>query len=438
MGKIRKHSILSFDGGGSWAVLQIHVLQYLYGDIPGLEILKNFDTVIANSGGSIVLGGLLKNLKPSEICDFFYNRDIRKTIYSKLGFFESPKNWFLRGARVGAQYSAARKLKAFEALFTIPGSGSEQPYIQKELPDLVEYIKKEHKLDTFPDIIIMGYDYDTKRAKFFRSNRNSKAASKGPKSFVPLTDAIHVSTNAPILYFDKPAELAKYPGRRFWDGAIAAYNNPLLAGLTEAISNNVAPGRIEALSIGTGSIRLPVIGQDNNCVSPELELTKKKPGFLADLRKISTAIMDDPMDSATYMSYVWLTNGMVTNTKDKNEPVTTGPLVRLNPLISPVLNKDGCWDYPGWDLKDERSEWLKENFTKIVTLPMDAAKDVDVKLLTKLWEYWKSDIILNQPIRFNNNGRLNIEIGHSKFTEAAAKWRKMKGLKEPEEKKAEE
>ena len=49
------HNILSLDGGGSWAIIQVMTLQKLYGDAaPGSHVLKNFDLVVANSGGSIV------------------------------------------------------------------------------------------------------------------------------------------------------------------------------------------------------------------------------------------------------------------------------------------------------------------------------------------------------------------------------------------------
>ena len=51
------HKILSLDGGGAWAMLQAMALGDLFGDRPGWEILAQFDLAVANSGGSIVLGG---------------------------------------------------------------------------------------------------------------------------------------------------------------------------------------------------------------------------------------------------------------------------------------------------------------------------------------------------------------------------------------------
>jgi uncharacterized protein len=50
--------ILSLDGGGTWSLIQIRVLQHLYGpDATGHEVLSNFGLVVANSGGSVVFGG---------------------------------------------------------------------------------------------------------------------------------------------------------------------------------------------------------------------------------------------------------------------------------------------------------------------------------------------------------------------------------------------
>jgi hypothetical protein len=52
------YKILSLDGGGSWALIQARVLGKLYGDnTSGLDILKDFDLVIGNSGGTLNIGG---------------------------------------------------------------------------------------------------------------------------------------------------------------------------------------------------------------------------------------------------------------------------------------------------------------------------------------------------------------------------------------------
>jgi uncharacterized protein len=45
------YRILSLDGGGSWALIEIRALMEIYGDRSGREILSEFDLVAANSGG---------------------------------------------------------------------------------------------------------------------------------------------------------------------------------------------------------------------------------------------------------------------------------------------------------------------------------------------------------------------------------------------------
>jgi hypothetical protein len=60
---MERYRILSLDGGGSWALIQVKALIELFGlDTPGREVLQNFNLVAANSGGSIVLGCLVEDM----------------------------------------------------------------------------------------------------------------------------------------------------------------------------------------------------------------------------------------------------------------------------------------------------------------------------------------------------------------------------------------
>ncbi len=43
--------ILSLDGGGTWALLEVMALENLYPGKTGLQILRHFDLAVANSGG---------------------------------------------------------------------------------------------------------------------------------------------------------------------------------------------------------------------------------------------------------------------------------------------------------------------------------------------------------------------------------------------------
>jgi len=68
------YRILSLDGGGSWALIQVRALIELYGrDKAGNEILRDFDMVAANSGGSRVLGGLVESVTLGQLPQYFEN-----------------------------------------------------------------------------------------------------------------------------------------------------------------------------------------------------------------------------------------------------------------------------------------------------------------------------------------------------------------------------
>jgi patatin-like phospholipase/acyl hydrolase len=82
------YKILSLDGGGSWSLIQARVLQDLYGDIRGHELLRQFDMVIANSGGALVLACLCNDMEINEIISVFEDKEKRKQVFSALSFWE--------------------------------------------------------------------------------------------------------------------------------------------------------------------------------------------------------------------------------------------------------------------------------------------------------------------------------------------------------------
>src|SRR5215470_6123669 len=100
------YRILTLDGGGSWALLQAMALKALAGDLPGRQILGRFDLAVANSGGSIVLGALIKDLKPTEIVALFRDGAQRRRIFKLLPFGQRLTNETLG---VGPQYGTDDK-----------------------------------------------------------------------------------------------------------------------------------------------------------------------------------------------------------------------------------------------------------------------------------------------------------------------------------------
>jgi uncharacterized protein len=187
--------------------------------------------------------------------------------------------------------------------------------------------------------LIVAFDYDRQRARYFRSAAASGAPwGTGDPAKVTLAEAIHASTNAPVNYFDGPATFPEFADR-YWDGAISGCNNPVLAALTEAIVLGQDPGDIVALSIGTASVFLPwPQDMDNPTV---FEQPIDDPGLVTDLKKLAFSILDDPPDVATFHAHVMTKGGV-----GLGKPSADSRIVRMNPLISPV-GTAGAWKAPG-------------------------------------------------------------------------------------------
>jgi len=399
------YRILSLDGGGAWALLQVKALKKLFGDIPGRSILQHFDLVAANSGGSIVAAALAENKTPTEMEQLFLDKAVRKAIFSKLSFWErSILNRLIRIFKVGPRYSAQRKLDALRK--HLPEISEIPMY---EIPQLIN--SKEHRTH----FLIAGYDYYRNRSKFFRTNTGSAAKTsaiarkvfgddgrRSPSS-ITMIEAVHISSNAPINYFDQPAVI-EFPSDEsrerdhFWDGAIGGYNNPVLSAVTEALCNGVRPEQMWVLSIGTGSVFLPM--QDTLEATHEwLYVPQEKPTFVRDLLKMTTSILGDPPDAATFVSYTIMFPDL---------PLQRENFIRLNPMIQPVIDDiDGQrkWVIP--------NGFTVEEFQNLIELDMDATEEDEIKLIQKLGEQWLKDAIPNQPVR--NDGHLNCLIGHSTF-----------------------
>jgi uncharacterized protein len=308
------YRILSLDGGGTWALIEIKALIALYGEnAPGRSVLRDFDLVAANSGGSIVLGGMIENLALGEILAFFQEEAKRKSVFSRT---DSSRDRLLRGVTgFGPKYSSENKLPALQQVLPIQGNVS--------LLQVVSGLRREGS-DEDVQLLIVGFDYDRNRATFFRSSESSGPEwGTGATTEVTLAEAIHASTNAPVNYFDAPAT---FPGgrKRYWDGAITGCNNPVLAAVTEAIVRRRDPMDIVALSIGTGSVALPQ-QPPGQPPSPYLQAVAAA-GLAADLRKLATAILDDPPDIATFLAHVMTGSG-----QGLDRPPADSRIVRMSP-----------------------------------------------------------------------------------------------------------
>jgi hypothetical protein len=431
----KPYRILSLDGGGSWALIQVRCLQKMFGpDAQGHDVLRNFDLVAANSGGSIVAAGLAVNYRLSDLLGLFESEDRRREIFVRLGFFEQFGNQLVRktlkllGEDLGPRYSADKKLPGLRKNLAWQGENTPtDPWYLDQLPG---FIGGDHPVH----FLLCGFDYERRRAVFFRSDKTSRAnthvlAGQDDSAFcrVTLAEAVHASTNAPINYFNKPAELqyAHFPANPpdptpprtnyFWDGAVGGHNNPVKAAVVEALANGVDPKSIYALSLGTGSlfrpIRSPKVAFDNEIlVEPEPDW-----GLLTDIPKIAGSILNDPPDAATFEAYAILNPGL----DKKNE--ANGRLVRLNPLIQPVKSSDGTkWILPPY-LQKLPPDTGYAVFEQLVKIDMDAIQDAEVEVIKRFCEAWLADEVPNQGIRWDSE--LKPVLGYGRFSDALNAWK---------------
>jgi uncharacterized protein len=404
----RPYRILALDGGGSWALIQIRALQRLFNDdhVKGHRVLKHFDLVVANSGGSIAAMAMAEDWPLSEIIHFYLDPQRRRQVFVDLSFWEkSPGRRVIKGLTgVGPRYKTTEKLKG---LYRVLGQIGQNWLHQ--VPDVIG--------PGSPHFLICAFDYDRERATFFRSDRTSKAQTHiiaqsqglsptGSFEEVRVAQALHASSNAPLNFFDEPAKLEHddpRPQRRYWDGAIGGYNNPVMAGLTEALCNGVRLEDLHILSIGTGTDFRPIKSAAAAGVGSTLPILCQEPHKQTlghDIEKMATSILSDPPDAATFTAYTLL---------HPQGPASPTRLVRMNPLIQPV-RRNNRWELP---------EGLSEPaFTALVKLDMDAVKQEEVELVDTFCRLWLEDKVPNQPIRMD--GQLRPILGHGWFSQAKA------------------
>lgn len=386
------YRILSLDGGGAWALIQVKTLMALFGDnARGHTVLGSFDLAAANSGGSLTLAGLTENKPLSEILDMFKDEAKRRSIFSPA---HSPWRPIYKLLGIGPKYSTAAKLTAIRNLLPMTGD--------KVLPDVAQMIfgcggQPLH-------LLIVGFDYDTNRAMFFRSAevKDRPVWGSGAPANSTLAEAVHVSTNAPINYFDAPAAISSLLDR-FWDGGITGCNNPAVAATIEAITQDIAPADIRLLSIGTGTVFLPF-----GPAQPPFTAERRKPSFVRDLQKLATAILDDPPDIATYIAYA------ITRDRASAAPYPDR-VVRMNPLIAPRRTADGWATY---------ADMTTEAFSYLCQLDMDAVEQAQVAAIESYCDLWLADRAPNQPIRMDS-ATLEPEIGQARFSQAKDAWEKI-------------
>ena len=412
------YRILSLDGGGVWALIEVKALIDLYTpETKGHDVLKEFDLVAANSAGSIVLGALAANLTLGQILRLFEDEATLRDIFS-LGCLADvflhdsagvvaalvPEDSSLNLTGIAPKYSTKHKLAALQRVLHSPDG---VPIGDEPLPQVAAAIPR-HGPDEI-HLLITAFDYDLNRAVFFRSSEvNGPQWGEGQASSdVTLAEAIHASSNAPVSYFDEPAQFP-HRTRRYWDGAIAGCNNPVLAAVTEAVGKGQDPREVAVLSIGTATVALP--RQEPGKPSSPFVQPILRSGIVPDLRKVATAIIDDPPDIATFLAHVMTGSSRGATRRAKSR------VVRMNPLIAPVP-KPGGLSLPG-SMTHKQFDFLKN-------LGLDAIKKPEVDAIAKYADLWLKDVALNQPIRTKGK-TFEAELGQEWFSGAKKAWNAIK------------
>ena len=427
---MKPFNILSLDGGGTWAIVQAMALGELYGlDTPGRMILSNFRLVVANSGGSLNAAGLWANMTPRHLIKEFKSETIRKKVFSLRPFY-------LRIPRLlnfGPKYYAHRKLDAIKSLL----AKYDAKLVDAPIQGLRGHFGRDDKQAT--DLVVLAFDYDANRAKFLRTNIGSGAGTRidNPKYRTTLAEAVHASTNAPVNYFDAPATIAyDTSSLRMWDGAIAGYNNPILAGITEALANGEDREAICVLSLGTGSRVLPMEGEfiaKHNW----LMANRFSSGFwplLGDVRKLAMSIVENPPDVATYVAFHMLGHKLPPEDADIDDPVRSiMRIIRLNPMIQPTVNqtiksKPLTFDIPGANTP-LASKMKVDDFRRLLSLDLDAVEESDVDLIERFGHLWLHDMVHNQAI-LSGPTKLECELGQRWFGQGRERAREI-GLVPP-------
>lgn len=317
--------VLSLDGGGAWSLIQVRALTELYGQAAsGHQVLANFDLVAANSGGCLVLAGLVENLPLAGILQYFLDEQKRRSIFSPP---TSVGDTLLQSTLgFGPKYSATAKPPAIERL--LPKTG-DNPLAGSTNGVIGPGGAPVH-------LLIIGFDYDSNRAVFFRSARATKPGwGEGEPATVTLAGAVHASTNAPVNYFDARAAPAG-AADRFWDGGITGCNNPAVAAVVETLVLGQVAQDIRVLSLGTASVSLPLAAV--GAAGSPLEAPRPDSTLTGDLKKLATAILDDPPDIASFIAHA------VTGRDPGSDPGVVSRVVRMSPLISPLPAAGGRMD----------------------------------------------------------------------------------------------
>ncbi len=397
--------ILSLDGGGPWSLIEARTLGAIFApDMAGREVLSHFDLVICNSGGAVVVAGLLADMTPQAIeTDCFANQQRLHQIFMQTTLSEDPGAAVLRPLGIDFyEYSTVAKRAALRAVLGAVGDMT--------IPQLPTLFTGGQ---TAPKFIFTAFGYDRLRQQFFRSDPNSPAASDTHDAPLTLAEAVDASSTAPLLYFDAPAIVGAGTGMiRYWDGGVGGYNNPVLQGVVEALAYGAAREDIQVITLGSGTVMQPLKSEFPDA---DPALVRDTPDYtvVRDIAKLSGAITDDPPDAASLHAYVLLGRPLPPRVGGVVQPQGTAGFVRFSPVIRPHL-ENGVWQAP--------RSFQGQAWTTVSNLELICIEPAQIELLQALTAAWMASDPLdipNQPVRLSWPD-FTCELGFASFVDALA------------------
>jgi hypothetical protein len=265
-------------------------------------------------------------------------------------------------------------------------------------------------------------------SSYIEQQVNNGAGSDSFKT-VTLAEAVHGASNAPVQFFDDPAAfeirivkgdtVKKLNKRLFWDGAVGGNNNPIKSGVLEALANSTdreaRRKEIRVVSIGTSGTIKPVLYGDPDECQPQYEWLARNSaidGPIEDLKRMANSIIADPPDASSFDAHQILDLPYIQNDLR---------LIRINPLVKPLLRKEENSSKEGWYIPGKG--WNPDEMKTLFEMDMAVATSEGIRLINKMCDDFFNDAFDNQGIRLGGR-KMEAILGHKTFTNAISDWNK--------------
>jgi hypothetical protein len=178
-----------------------------------------------------------------------------------------------------------------------------------------------------------------------------------------------------------------------------------------AVAKGCDPKEVITLSLGTGTVQLPLAAP--GATPSAFEAPRSQPGLGGDVGKLARSILDDPPDAASYIAHVMTGNGR--NLPDE----VVSRIVRMNPVVGPAQDAARNWVSP---------EGMTEaQFAFLRNIDVDAVEPKEVDAIAQCAALWLDNKLANQPIR-SNEVTLQPILGYQSFSAAQRAWTILCGL----------